>query len=207
MTMMNRKMGAALASVLALAAIAPSAYPQSAAAPAAPPLTGPPIPGLCALSEPAVILNSTVGKYVNNRLTELKNAAEAEVQGQATPLQNDEKAFVAERASLTADQVNQRGAALQAREEQLSRLIQLRNAEMTQTGQNERNQIFNDALPIIHQVAKQHNCSVVLSNDGVLSVEPSMDLTGAVIEGLNTTVTQIQFDRVHLDQSTGAPAQ
>ncbi len=205
MNNMTKKIGAAFASALIVSTSASMAGAQ-AAAPASTPLSGPAIVGLCALSEASVVHDSTVGKAVTARLAQLKSAAEAEIDGVGNPLQNDENAFVAARASLTADQINQRGSALQARQEQYDRLVQLRNAELSQTAQTEEGAVFNDAVPIISQVARQRNCSIVLSGQGVLMAEPSIDLTPSVIDGLNRTVTQIQFDRVHLDQNTGAPA-
>ncbi|HZC16556.1 MAG TPA: OmpH family outer membrane protein [Caulobacteraceae bacterium] len=205
---MTKNTGAAFASVLALAAFAPmlaQAQAQGTTPSAAPP-TGPAIPGMCVLSQEAIVFSSTVGKYVTSRLQQLNQAASAEVSADATSLQNDEKAFDASRAGLSPEQLQQRGAALQGRENDLSRTVQIRREEMTQTQQNADKRILAEASPIFEAAVHAHNCSIVVSGTGVLVAETSMDLTPTVIAGLNAKITQFAFDRVHLDQTAAAPS-
>ncbi|HVQ99468.1 MAG TPA: OmpH family outer membrane protein [Mycobacterium sp.] len=206
MTMMTKKSGAAFAGVLALAAFAPVLAQGQTPAPAAP-LNGPAIPGLCVLSMDGVVSASTVGKFAATRLQQLGQAASAEISADETSLQNDDKALEASRSSLSSDQLQQRGAALQGRERDLERTLQIRREEMSQTQQKAQTRILSEASPIIQEAARAHNCSVVLAvGSGVLAAEPSMDLTPTVIAGLNAKLTQFEFDRVHLDQTGAAPS-
>ncbi|HEY3887721.1 MAG TPA: OmpH family outer membrane protein [Caulobacteraceae bacterium] len=175
-----------------------------AAAPAAAPPTGPAIPGMCVLSQEAVVYTSTVGKYVATRLQQLNSAAQAELTSNATSLQADEKAFEAARAGLSQEQLQQRGAALQGRERDLERTAQIRREELSQTAQKAQARILQEASPIFQQAVRAHNCSIVLSGTGVLVAETSMDVTPTVIAGLNAKITQFEFDREHLDQAAAA---
>src|SRR5580698_8645817 len=201
MNMMTNKSAAAFAGALAIAVLAPAmTQAQGAAAPAASPPTGPAIPGMCVLSQEAVVFTSTVGKYVATRLQQLNSAAQAEVTSQTTSLQNDEKAFEAARAGLSQEQLQQRAAALAGRERDLERLVAQRREEMSQTAQKAQARILQEASPIFQQAVRSRNCSIVMSGTGVLVAETSMDITPTVITGLNAKITQFEFDREHLDQ-------
>jgi Skp family chaperone for outer membrane proteins len=207
MNMMTKKSGAAFAGVLAMAAFTPMLAQAQAAPAAAPePLSGPAIPGMCVLSQEAIVYTSTVGKYVATRLQQLNSAAQAEITADTTSLQNDEKALEAQHASLSQEQLQQRAGALNARERDLERTVAVRREEMSQTAQKAQGRILQEASPIFQQAAHAHNCSLVVAGTSVLAAEPSMDITPTVIAGLNAKITQIEFDREHLDQSGAAAA-
>jgi Skp family chaperone for outer membrane proteins len=208
MNMMTRKSGAAFAGALAIAALAPMVTYAQAAAPAASPPTGPAIPGMCVLSQEAVVFTSTVGKYVATRLQQLNSTAQAELTASASALQADGKAFDAARSGLSQEQQQQRGSALQARATELERTAQIRREELSQTAQKAQARILQEASPIFQQAVRSHNCSIVMSGTGVLVAETTMDITPTVIAGLNAKITQFTFDREHLDQgAAAAPAQ
>jgi Skp family chaperone for outer membrane proteins len=200
MIMMQRL--TAVAIVLAAAALAPVARGQSA--PTAPAVQyGPSVPGLCVFSRDGLIAGSTVGKAVVERLNQLGQQVQSELSAQQTSLQNDVKALNAAKASLSTDQFNTRAAALTGRERDFERLVELRRQEMAQTQQKRFNEVLTDAQPVMQQVFQQHNCSVLVDGQSVLAVAPAMDLTPQVIQGLNTRITQLTFEREHLDQASG----
>ena len=60
--------------------------------------------------------------------------------------------------------------------------------------------------PLVGQVFTQRNCAVLIDGGAALIVNPTMDISPAVITLLNGQLTQFAFDREHLDQQ-GAPAQ
>jgi Skp family chaperone for outer membrane proteins len=208
--MMSRQTGAMLVSALALSALAPMASAQtSGGQPAQEPLTasGPAIGGMCVLSEQGLVAGSLVGKSVAARIQQLAQQADAEINGQATSLQNDEKAFESARASYSQEQLQQKAAALQGRERDLQRLAQQRNQELDATRQKRIGEVLTNALPIIRQQVQQHNCSVLLEGSQVvLAVNPSMDLTSAVIQGLNAKITTLTFDREHAEAAAASGA-
>ena len=204
MTMMTKKSCAAFAGVLAIAVLTPMMTQAQGTAPAAAPPTGPAIPGMCVLSQEAVVFTSTVGKYVATRLQQLNSAAQAEITSDTTTLQADEKAFEAARAGLSQEQLQQRAAALAGRERDLERTVSVRREEMNQTAQKAQARILQEASPIFQQAVRSHNCSIVLSGTGVLVAETSMDITPTVIAGLNAKITQFEFEREHLDQAAAA---
>jgi Skp family chaperone for outer membrane proteins len=201
---MSKHTGAMLVSALALSALAPIASAQtSGGASAASTLTapGPAIPGVCVLSEQGMIAGSLVGKAVATRIQQLAQQADAEINGQATTLQTDEKAFESARSSYTQDQLQQKVAEFQERERGLQRLAQQRQQELEATRQRRIAEIDNDAMPSIRAQVQEHNCSLVVEGSTVVTVNPSMDLTPGVIQGLNGSITTMTFEREHLDQA------
>jgi outer membrane protein len=198
MIMMNRLTAAAI--LLAAAAVAPVAYGQSATTPQV--QYGPTVPGLCVFSRDGLIAGSTVGKAVVERLNQLGQQVQSELSAQQTSLQNDAKALNEAKASLSSDQFNARATALAGRERDFERLVEVRRQEMAQTQQKRFNEVLNDAQPVMQQTFQQHNCSILVDGQSVLAVAPGMDLTPQVIQGLNARITQLTFEREHLDQAT-----
>jgi len=184
-----------------------TAAAPAASAPAGPqvnPVPGPPIAGLCAYNDQLAISLSSVGKAAAARMQQLRQQAQAEVGGEQTTLQADARALEAKRASLTQPQLQQQAAPLQQRAEQLDRKAQIRSRELDVTTQKALGQIHNQIGPIVQSVAASRNCSVILTGETVLAVNPSMDLTQAVTQQLNTRMSTISFDREHLDTQAAA---
>jgi outer membrane protein len=60
--------------------------------------------------------------------------------------------------------------------------------------------------PVVRQVFAQRSCSVLLDGNALVYPAPAMDITSAVIAGLNAKVQTFSFDREHIDPNTGQPA-
>jgi Skp family chaperone for outer membrane proteins len=197
---------AAAAVLAASVATAASAAP-AAAPPAAPAATGPAIPGLCVLSNDYVLGGSAVGKFVITRLGQLKAQVDAELNSEGAALQNDAKALDTQRASLTADQYDQKMAALQIRDRELQRKAQLRQRELQATQEKAFNNVGQQAEPIVRQVIAERSCSILLNGAAVVVAAPTMDISPLVVQRLDAKIQQFAFDREHLDATAGAPAQ
>jgi outer membrane protein len=211
-------------SIVVVAAMAASAASQALAAPraaqptgapgaaapasAAPPVVnGPAIPGMCVISNDYVLGTSAVGKFVINRLGQLKAQVDAELNGEGTALQNDAKALDAQRTALTADQFDQRGAALQVRDRDLQRKAQIRQREMQATQEKAFGQVAQQAEPIVRQLIVEKSCSILLNGAAVVVAAPAMDISPMVVQRLDAKIQQFAFDREHLDTTTGQPTQ
>jgi outer membrane protein len=182
-------------------AAAPAAKPAAAPAPAAsaPALTlTATTPGVCVLSREALLGSSTVGKYVQTRLGQLQNQANAELTGEQSSIQAAAKDLEAKKTSLGAA-YQQQGAALQQRAEALQEKAQLRDRELQATEQKAVARVLTEATPLVAAEAKAKNCSVVLDANAVMAVNGSMNLTQEVVTALNGKLTQFDFDREHLE--------
>jgi len=202
---MTLKTFAAGATASAVLLAASSALAQ-AAAPAAPSVNhGAPIAGMCIISVEAAIGGSTVGRYVDTRMQQIVAQVNAELNAEKNNLDNDAKALDAQKTTLDQGVLEQRASALQVRANALQRKAQLRDREMQATEQKAVGRIGEEMEPIIRQAYQAKGCSVLLQRTAIVIANPAMDITPAVVTGLNTKITQFAFDRERLDQ-TGAPA-
>ena len=199
------------ASALAALAVASSAFAQApapAAAAAAPPVThGAPVPGVCVINLDQVVATSTVGKYVQSRLQQIQQQANAEVNGENTQLNNDAKALDAQRATLDQTTFEQRATAIQVRNNALQRKVQQRERELQMTEQKAIGRVIQESEQPVRQAYQQKGCSLLLQHQAVLGVfyNPAMDISAQVVTALNAKISQFPFERERLDQAV-APA-
>lgn len=194
----------ALASMLSAstAALAQAAKPAPAPA-AAPAVThGPAVPGVCVLSIEGAIGASSVGKYVSTRMEQIITQVNSELNGEKTSIDNEAKTLDGQRTTLDATALEQRAAALQVRANGLQRKASLRDREVQATQQKALARVGQELDPIIRQVYQQRQCSLLVSRDALVIANPAMDITPAVITGLNAKIVQFAFDRERLDQAT-----
>jgi outer membrane protein len=178
-----------------------------AAAPAGPAVNhGPAVPGLCVLSVEAAIGGSTVGKHVDTRMQQIISQVNSELNGERTAIENESKSLDTQRATLDRTTLEQRASALQVRANALQRRAGQREREVAATEQKAVSRIGQEMEPVIRQVYQQRGCSVLLNRQAIVIANPAVDLTPAVVAGLNAKITQFAFDRERLDQAA-APAQ
>jgi hypothetical protein len=156
-------------------AAAPSSRGSSGAS-----LGGAPIPGLCMLSQSAVLSN--------------------ELLAEQTSINNDAKLLEGQRANLAAADVQARLAALQTRANALQQKSQLRQRELAATRQKALNRISSEAQPVIVQAFRAHDCSLLIDRNTVLLGNMSGDITADVSRGLDARITTITFERERLAQ-------
>lgn len=182
--------------------------PGAAPAPAAPqgqPLGGPVVPGVCLLSREAIFANAAVGKAATARLQELTRAAQAEVDGQRTPLETEARALEGQPDNAANKQkreaLAQRWQALQQKATHTSREI-----EATRSKALER--IANEAQPTIAQVYTAKKCGLLFDRGAALGGNFANDLTADVVRALDGRIQTITFERERLpiQQAAQPPA-
>jgi Skp family chaperone for outer membrane proteins len=207
----------ALGASAALAQGAPAA--QSAPA-ASQTLGGPAVPGVCILWREAIFANAKVGVAMNQRLQQLADQANAEINGERTTIEADRKVLEADQDKLkqaaqaktkpadlqkSQDELQQRIQAWQVRYAAMQQKLQLRQREIEATRQKQMARIASETQPLIAPVYKAHNCGLLIDHDSVLGGNMSGDLTPDVIKALDAKITTITFDRESLAQAA-APA-
>lgn len=186
---------AALAAATGLSfASAAAAAPVQAAAPAANPLGGNAVPGVCMLSREAVFAQSKVGQAASARLQSLAEQQQSLLENQRKPLEADIQAFQQKSATLTEAQRQQQGQALQQRMQafqaqagQLQQRIQLTRGKVME-------QIGQQAQPIVNSAYTSHHCGLLLNRDAVLGGNTSNDITTDVVSGLDAKITTLNFN-------------
>ncbi|WP_165189833.1 OmpH family outer membrane protein [Caulobacter soli] len=182
-------------SLLVALLCASAAAPALAQAPAAQPLGGNPVPGVCLLSREAIFANAKVGAAASARLQQLTQDAQAEVETDRKALDVDLKAYQAEQAKLTPAQRQAKEQALAPRVQAMQAKAQQRSREIEATREKALAQISTAAQPVIAQAYKAKGCGLLVDRNSVLGGNLANDLTADVVKGLDATMTTISFNR------------
>jgi len=177
--------------------IAPfSAHVASAQAPVASPvLGGAPVPGVCLLSRPAVFATAKVGVAATQRLKQLADQAQAEVEAERKPIEADAKAFQAEQARLSPELRQSRAQALEQRLRVVQQKAALRGREIEATREKAMARIVTVMQPVVADIYKAKSCGLLVDRGAVLGGNMANDLTPTVIQGLDQRLATISFDR------------
>lgn len=173
----------------------PAAQPARGASSAS--LGGAPIPGLCMMSQTAVLSNAKVALAADARLKQLQLAVQSELQAEQTAINNDARQLEGQRS---APDFQTRQAALQARANALQQKAQLRDRELGATRQKALARISTEAQPIIAQAFRAHDCSLLIDRNSVLLGNMANDITAEVARGLDAKISTITFERERLTQ-------
>jgi len=193
---------AAVALTTGSSALAQAARPAAAPAGPAPVAVthGPPLTGVCIFSFENAMGLSKVGQYADGRMKQIIAQVNAELTGEQTAINNEAKALDGQRATLDQTTYEQRGSALQIRAGALQRKQQLREREIQVTGQKVEQRISQEMEPYIRAAYQGKACSILLQRNAVIIGNPAMDITQAVVTGIDGKITQFAFDRERLDQ-------
>jgi Skp family chaperone for outer membrane proteins len=180
--------------LLALCA-APAMAQQAAPAPAPGPLGGPLLPGVCLLSQPAVFANAQVGVAATQRLKQLSEQAQAEIEVDRKALEAENAALNAPGAKLKPADKAAKQASLTTRAQALQLKAALRSREIEATREKALTRIGAEEQAVVAQVYKAHGCGLVFDRNTVLGGNLGGDLTADVVRGLDARMTTITFDR------------
>lgn len=204
--MTSRKLVAATAGAVAALTFATSTAAQTPA-PAAQNLThGPAIPGLCVFSRGEALATSTVGKYIGTRIDQLVKQVDAELEPEVKAVQTESQTLQSSKATMDKATYDQRYQAMMTRAANLERKGQLRQRELQVTGQKAEGRFFQEVQPLLTTAYQQRKCSILLDGDGVMGVNPAMNITPTVVSALNAKIQQFSIERERLDQQQAAAA-
>ena len=202
MTSMLALAASALSVGSAMAQAQPARPSAGAAAQAQlPSRPGPTIAGICVVDNEAALSNSTVGAAYQARIRALAQQVTAELQPEQTAIETEVRAVQA----LPAAQRGARETALGTRINTHRNLAAQRQRELELTQQRQLGRLSNEIRPVLDQVYAARGCGVMLDRAAVVAVNPAMDVTAAVTQGLNARIQTITFERERL-QVPAAPA-
>jgi Skp family chaperone for outer membrane proteins len=158
-------------------------------------LGGAAVPGICLLSRPAVFATAKVGLAATARLQQLTQQAQAEVEAERKPIEADAKAFQAEQAKLSPEVRQSRAQALEQRLRTVQQKAALRSREIEATREKALARIVTAMQPVVQQAYAAKACGLLLDRASVLGGNLANDLTPAVVQGLDTRMSTISFDR------------
>jgi Skp family chaperone for outer membrane proteins len=187
---------AALALATALAgpagAQAPAAPAQSAAA--MPGLTGPLVPGVCLLGRDDLIGHSRVGEAAIARLKVLAGQAQASIDAEKARLEARGKALEAKRATMTPQQFQTEGLALQHRAQALQTEFSERGHQIEVTRAKAYARVLQGAQPFVAGAFAAHKCGLLLAREAALGGNFGNDLTPEVLTAFDAKGSPVSFD-------------
>lgn len=204
MKMHHSLLAAALVAAAGFSVVPATAVAQ--AAPAANPLGGNAIPGLCLLSREAVFAQSKVGQAASVRLKSLAQGQQTQLENQKKALDTDIQAFQQKQASLTEAQRQQQGGALQGRMQAFQGQVHDLEERVDATRGKVMQQIGQHAQPVVEAAYNSHHCGLLLNRDAVLGGNTTNDLTPDVIKGLDAKITTLSFNLEPVSAAAPAPA-
>lgn len=149
---------------------------------------GPAIPGVCVYHHDRLLAQSTAGQSMITGMQRLQQEVAAELQPYAQFIQTEGQALQQGRATIPAAQLAEREQALQQRYQQAGALEQQRDGELRYTLAMQRQTIGQAADPIVQALYTERGCGILFSRDAVMRSNPTMDLTDAAIQRLNTAL-------------------
>lgn len=189
--------------ILAIGAFAIATLAASAAsAQNVPTNPGPVLPGVCSFSGERVLATSTAGQALQNRMVQLYQEVQNELQPYATSIQTETQQLQQSMATLSEADRNSRIQALQTRDREFQQLSQTRTNELRYTQGTQANVIDEAARPIVIAVYQERGCGVLLQADAVAFINPAMDITDTVIQRLNTQLPSLSFNRMPVPAQT-----
>lgn len=167
-------------------------------------LGGPAIPGVCMLSQEAVLANAAVGKAAFARLKQITDAAQTEIDGERAPIDADAKVLQAQAAKLSPTERSTREQALATRVQALQVKAQQRSREVEATRAKALQRLATEIQPVIARVYSEKACGLLVNRNTVLGGNMTNDLTAAVVKALDAKITTITFNREVLPSQAAA---
>jgi Skp family chaperone for outer membrane proteins len=167
-------------------------------------LGGPVVAGVCLVSREAVFANAKVGQAATARLRVLSQEAQAEVDRERQPIETEIKTFQGEAARLSAEQRQAREQALSAKLQPLQLKAAQRQREIEATRVKALDRVSTEIQPVIAQIYRQRNCGLLVDRNSVIGGNMANDLTAAVVQGLDSKISTITFNREALPAAPAA---
>ena len=169
-------------------------------------LGGPVIPGLCVLSRQAVFDASQVGKSASAQFKTMRDTTQTQVNAEQVKLMADAKALEGQKASLSDAQYRDRQQELAKRLQGLRQEAAADSRDLEATRKDVVARIWKETQPVIAVVYKDKHCGLLVSRDAVMAGNPAMDITPAIVAGLDGKITTIAVERQHVNVAPAQPA-
>ncbi|MFN3931570.1 MAG: OmpH family outer membrane protein [Brevundimonas sp.] len=157
---------------------------------------GPAIPGVCVYHHDRLLAQSTAGQAVQTGMQRLQQEVQAELAPYEQFIQSEGQQLQQGRGTIPQADFATREQALQTRYQEARNLAQTREGELRYTQAMQLQQIAQAADPVILALYNERGCGILIARDGVMRVNPTMDLTDAAIQRVNAALPTLSFSRM-----------
>jgi len=187
------------ATILLAATTAQSAY---AAAPGAAPVSR-----ILIIDLRRAIASSKVGQSIQVQVNAMKTQAQSALNGEAEGLKRERAAIETQAAILAADVKARKMKDFQLRAMAFEKKVQERGG-LIQGGMLKANQQVEEALgPILQGVMQERQATVLLDRSAVLLAPNAIDVTGVVVQRLDTKMPSVKVELAQLPPGMAARQQ
>lgn len=155
---------------------------------------GQPTPGICFLSRERVLGQSKAGAAADMRLAALSQAVERELAGERAAIAADADRLQVQKPIIDEAIYQRRAGALALRAQAFQTLQTTRDDQLSRTRAQVAARILGETARGLAAVIAERGCSAVLEASGAYAVNPRMDLTTEVIQGLDARLPTLAFD-------------
>jgi Skp family chaperone for outer membrane proteins len=157
-------------------------------------LSGPEVPGVCLLSRDDLIGKSKVGQAATARLKTLAAQAQASVDAEKARLEARGKALEAKRATLTPEQFQTEGLAIQRRAQALQTDVGVRERQIEVTRVRAYGRVLEASQPFVATAFAAHKCGLLFAREAALGGNYGNDLTPEVLAAFDAKGTPISVE-------------
>lgn len=152
------------------------------------------------------IAASKVGQSIQNQVNEMKAQAQSALNGEAEGLKRERAAIETQAAILAADVKARKMKDFQLRAMAFEKKVQERGG-LIQGGMLKANQQVEEALgPILQGVMQERQATVLLDRSAVLLAPNAIDVTGVVVQRLDTKMPSVKVEQAPLPPGMAAAA-
>lgn len=157
---------------------------------------GPALPGVCVYHHDRLLAQSTAGQAVSAGMQRLRQEADAELLPYQQFIVTERQALEQGQSTIPQAEFQTRAQALETRFQEGQQRAQAINNELRYTQGMQLQAIGQATDPVIMALYTERGCGILISRDGVLRVNPSMDITEAAIQRVNAALPTLSFNRM-----------
>lgn len=157
---------------------------------------GPALPGVCVYHHERLLAQSTAGQALQAGMQRLSQEVEAELLPYQQFVVSERQALQQGQATIPEAEFQTRAQALEVRFREGQQRGEILQNELRYTQSMQLQAIAQAADPVIMGLYTQRGCGILISRDGVLRVNPAMEITEAAIQGVNAALPTLSFSRM-----------
>ena len=163
--------------------------------------------GILIVDTDTIMQSCTACAAARAQLVSQANALQAKRNSYASQFDTEAKSIDADAKALggkaPSAALKARAQALQTKEDQAQQKLQNSAATIQSTQAHVQQQIGEKLVQVVEQIRAQRRAAVVLSKNGSLANDPSLDVTSEVLSALNQQLPSVSVTPMPQQQTTG----
>jgi len=158
------------------------------------PAAGDPLPPavVAVVDYQRVLREAKAARSIRHQLEERRAAFEREVREEQARLVEKERELARQRPLLSPEAYAERRKAFEEEAARVQRLVQERRAALDRAASEAYARVRDAVVRVVSELAEEKGFNLVLPSSAVLLFAPELDLTGAVLEGVDRILPDVR---------------